>query len=104
MYGTGNAVTLAQGRYQLGPYAVYDDYGPRNSYRMAAYHRLDLDLSHTKKKRWGEVVNSISVYNAYNRHNPYFIYLGQAEGSTTPSYRQVSLFPILPSFSKTFRF
>ncbi|MCI1189479.1 TonB-dependent receptor [Hymenobacter sp. DH14] len=104
VYGTGNAVTLAQGRYQLGPYATYDDYGPRNSYRMAAYHRLDLDLSHTKKKKWGEVVNSISVYNAYNRHNPYFIYLGRAAGATAPSYRQVSLFPILPSFSKTFRF
>ena len=104
VYGTGNAVTLAQGRYQLGTYATYDDYGPRNSYRMAAYHRLDLDLSHTKKKRWGEVVNSISVYNAYNRHNPYFIYLGRAAGSNQPSYRQISLFPILPSFSKTFRF
>ena len=48
---------------------------------MAAYHRLDLDLSHTKKKRWGEVVNSFSVYNAYNRKNPYFIYLGRAAGS-----------------------
>jgi hypothetical protein len=104
VYGTGNAVTLAQGRYQLGPYATYDDYGPRNSYRMAAYHRLDLDLSHTKKKRWGEVVNSISVYNAYNRHNPYFIYLSQGKDGTASSYRQVSLFPILPSFSKTFRF
>ena len=71
---------------------------------MAAYHRLDLDLSHTKKKRWGEVVNSFSVYNLYNRHNPYYIYLGRAAGSNQLSYRQVSLFPILPSFSKTFRF
>ncbi|MFD2718164.1 TonB-dependent receptor domain-containing protein [Hymenobacter monticola] len=104
VYGSGNAVTLAQGRYQLGPYDTYDDYGSRNSYRMAAYHRLDLDLSHTKKKRWGEVVNSFSVYNLYNRKNPYFIYLGRAEGSQQLSYRQVSLFPILPSFSKTFRF
>ncbi|MDO7854777.1 TonB-dependent receptor [Hymenobacter convexus] len=104
VYGTGNAVTLSQGRYQLGPYERFEDYGTRNSYRMAAYHRLDLDLSHTKKKRWGEVVNSFSVYNAYNRHNPYFIYLGRAQGSEKLSYRQVSLFPILPSFSKTFRF
>jgi hypothetical protein len=105
VYGTGNAVTLSQGRYLLSPYSsTFDDYGTRNSYRMAAYHRLDLDLSHTKKKRWGEVVNSLSVYNLYNRHNPYFIYLGRAPGSEKLSYRQVSLFPILPSFSKTFRF
>lgn len=106
VYGTGNAVTLSQGRYSLGPSSgpPFEDYGSRNSYRMAAYHRLDLDLSHTKKKRWGEVVNSISVYNAYNRKNPYFIYLGRAQGSNELSYRQVSLFPFLPSFSKSFRF
>ncbi|MGY3089857.1 hypothetical protein ACVWYF_002905 [Hymenobacter sp. UYAg731] len=106
VYGSGNAVTLSQGRYALSPgyEPPFEDYGTRNSYRMAAYHRLDLDLSHTKKKRWGEVVNSLSVYNAYNRHNPYFIYLGRAPGATQMSYRQVSLFPILPSFSKTFRF
>ena len=104
VYGSGNAVTLSQGRYSLGPYSgTVEDYGTRNSYRMAAYHRLDLDLSHTKKKRWGEVVNSFSVYNAYNRHNPYFIYLGRGSDDKM-SYRQVSLFPILPSFSKTFRF
>ena len=104
VYGTGQAVTLSQGRYALGPYDTFEDYGTRNSYRMAAYHRMDLDLSHTKKKRWGEVVNSFSVYNAYNRRNPYFIYLGRAADSNDLSYRQVSLFPILPSFSKTFRF
>ncbi|SFQ59266.1 TonB-dependent receptor [Hymenobacter arizonensis] len=104
VYGSGNATTLSQGRYQLGPFDTYEDYGSRNSYRMAPYHRLDLDLSKTKKKRWGEVVNSFSVYNAYNRRNPYFIYLGRKEGSEDLSYRQVSLFPILPSFSKTFRF
>ena len=103
VYGTGNAITLSQGRYQLGPYGTYDDYGARNSYRMPAYHRLDLDLSHTKKKRWGEVVNSLSVYNAYNRKNAYFIYVGR-EDDNRRVYKQVSLFPILPSFSKTFRF
>ncbi len=104
VYGSGNAVTLSQGRYALGPYDVFEDYGARNSYRMAAYHRLDLDLSHTKKKKWGEVVNSFSVYNAYSRKNPYFIYLGRGRGDDKLSYRQVSLFPILPSFSKSFRF
>ena len=108
VYGSGNAVTLPQAQYQLGPYGsgygTVQDYGSRNSYRMAAYHRLDLDLSHTKKKKWGEVVNSFSVYNAYNRHNPYFIYVGRGQGDAESSFRQVSLFPILPSFSKAFKF
>ncbi|MBD2766949.1 TonB-dependent receptor [Hymenobacter sp. BT664] len=110
VYGTGNATTLAQGRFSLGnSQDNYQDYGGRNNYRMAAYHRLDLDLSKTKKKKWGEVVNSFSLYNAYSRRNPYYLYLkegkvdaaGNLEEST---YKQVSLFPIIPSFSKSFRF
>ncbi len=110
VYGTGNAVTLSRGRYLLGSYTEYQDYGPRNSYRMRAYHRLDLDLSHTKKKKWGEVVNSVSLYNAYSRANPYYLYFsqgfedGQGNVREKPGYRQISLFPIIPSFSKSFRF
>ncbi|MBJ6144012.1 TonB-dependent receptor [Siccationidurans sp. BT559] len=110
VYGTGNATTLSSSRYQLGPGQIFDDYGDRNSYRMAAYHRFDLDLSKTKKKRWGEVVNSLSIYNVYSRQNPYYIYyeasLINYNGvvSKPASYRQVSLFPIIPSVSKAFKF
>ena len=63
VYGTGNAITLARGRYTLGNYQTYDDYGPRNSFRMPAYHSLDLDLGFTRQKGWGKMVNSISIYN-----------------------------------------
>lgn len=112
VYGTGNAITLSQGRYTLGPnFNDVEDYGARNSYRMRSYQRLDLDLSQTKKKKWGEIVNSFSVYNAYSRRNPYFMYYQSgAQDPVTgqvyekPGYKQISLFPILPSFSKSFRF
>ena len=107
VYGTGNAVTLSQGRFLLpgpnGGGTRFEDYGRRNSYRMGAYHRLDLDLSKTKKKRWGQVVNSFSIYNVYSRRNPYYIYLTR-DKNDQQVYRQVSLFPIIPSFSKSFRF
>ena len=110
VYGTGNATTLASGRFQTDPQQGYNDYGDRNSFRMAAYHRFDLDLSKTKKKRWGEIVNSLSIYNVYSRNNPYYLYFQAAyfESNGTmsrpPSYRQVSLFPIIPSVSKAFKF
>jgi hypothetical protein len=116
VYGTGNATTLAQGRFALSNnpnsfLGTYQDYGSRNSFRMAAYHRMDLDLSKTKKKKWGEVVNSFSLYNAYSRRNPYYLYLSVGKkdpdtGNVTeePGYRQLALFPIIPSFSKSFRF
>jgi hypothetical protein len=110
VYGSGNPITLAKAQYSLGGFRVYQDYGDRNSFRMPAYHRLDLDLSFTKKKRWGEVVNSISFYNAYSRRNPYYITLdeGYSDGTGNvlkePTYKMVSLFPIIPSFSKSFKF
>lgn len=110
VYGTGNATTLSQGRFLLGGGQEYDDYGDRNSFRMKAYHRFDLDLSKTKKKKWGEVVNSFSIYNVYSRRNPYYLYYQrgytdfQGNVEQKPTYRQVSLFPIIPSFSKAFKF
>jgi hypothetical protein len=108
VYGTGNATTLSEGRFRLAPYEQYEEYGERNSYRMRAYHRLDLDLSKTKKKKWGEVVNSFSLYNAYSRRNPYYMYLASdydyQTGQNKSVYKQISLFPIIPSFSKSFKF
>ncbi|HEX8429145.1 TonB-dependent receptor [Hymenobacter sp.] len=109
VYGTGNATTLSQGRFLLGDGQEFEDYGERNSFRMAAYHRFDLDLSKTKKKKWGEVVNSFSIYNVYSRRNPYYLYFDPGytdyQGNVQkPVYRQVSLFPIIPSFSKAFKF
>lgn len=110
VYGTGNATTLSQGRFQVGENQAFDDFGERNSFRIAAYHRFDLDLSKTKQKRWGEIVNSFSIYNVYSRRNPYYLYFqpGYVDGQGTvqqrPGYRQLSLFPIIPSFSKAFKF
>ena len=50
----------------------------------------------------------ISVYNLYNRANPYFIYLNTSgnlqDGSFQTKANQVSLFPILPSITWNFKF
>lgn len=80
-------------------------YGERNSARMRNYHRLDLGLqynTHTRngyKSQW-----TFSVYNAYNRQNPYFyFYLEKSAMSDSESRElglyQKSYFPIIPSFS-----
>jgi hypothetical protein len=51
---------------------------------------------------------NFSVYNLYNRMNPYFIYFGNegsvAEGTLQIKAYQVSLFPILPSVTWNFEF
>ena len=52
VYHTGNAITMSVEKYQLqsGNSVLEDGFGdihiysPRNSYRMPAYHRLDVAL------------------------------------------------------------
>jgi len=62
-------------------------------------------------KRWTKNFSNsftLSVFNVYNRYNPYFIYLTRegdfADGSLKVGAKQVSLFPILPSFTWNFKF
>ena len=60
-----------------------------------------------KKKK---VISSwnISVYNFYNRANPYFIFFDYSgdpsQGTVDFGANQVSLFPILPSITWNFKF
>ncbi len=113
VYGTGNAITLPSSRYIIEG-TIVSDYGLRNSYRMAPYHRLDISATYTCKKKklfhklpyqnnW-----NFSVYNVYNRHNPYFIFFANEgsiqEGNLKVTAKQVSLFPILPSITWNFNF
>ncbi len=89
-------------------------YGERNSERMRPYHRLDLALHYTTySKRSGYKTQwTFSVYNAYNRKNPYSYYYThgnyeQAYMIPSPSWSsyepfslyQISYFPIIPTLS-----
>ncbi len=108
VYATGNTTTLPIGRYMIDG-EIVSEYGDRNSYRMAPYHRLDLSVTwdHKKTENWESSWN-FSVYNVYNRKNPYFIYFENegsvADGSFVSKAKQVSLFPILPSITWNFKF
>jgi len=44
--------------------------GPRNSERLADYHRLDARISREWEHRWGEVVFYADAQNVYDRANP----------------------------------
>ena len=108
VYATGNAITLPIGRYFIDG-AIVNEYMPRNSYRMAAYHRLDLSLNYIQKKtKTFESSFNLSIYNVYDRHNPYFIYFENTGSLDEQSFqvkaKSVSIFPILPSVSWNFKF
>jgi len=119
IFYTGNAITLPTGRFTyftgLSPeaqqpiFTVIDQYTKINASRMPAYHRMDLSANYTPKpKKPHKYVSSwnFAIYNVYSRMNAYFVYMysdKQLISSTnlpsSVSVRQVSLFPIVPSFT-----
>jgi outer membrane receptor for monomeric catechols len=123
IYATGNTLTLPTSWYVQEQNLLFN-YGDRNSIRMAPYHRLDLSATwydkatktktdpvtgatyEVKKKfrhNW-----SFSVYNVYNRANPFFLYVDNdgdfLTGDFKISVKQVTLFPVIPSVTWNFEF
>lgn len=70
---------------------------------MEAYHRMDMGIQFHKQLKRSTRIFEISVYNLYNRKNPYFYYIGY-DDSGNRKLRKINLFPILPSISWTYKF
>lgn len=81
-------------------------YKSKNSFRMRDYHKLDIGANFTKKKKWGERTWNISIYNLYNRQNPYYYFFDSVteNGKTSKKLYQQSFFSIIPSVSYSFKF
>lgn len=73
-----------------------------NGYRMPMYHRLDLGVNRTVKKKWGESIWSFSIYNVYSRQNAFFLFTSP-NASGGKDLKQVALFPIIPAVSWKFK-
>lgn len=113
-YSTGRPITLPAGKYEFGGYNP-DVLTERNGYLLPAFHRLDLSVTLNPRKnahrKWkGQWV--FSVYNAYNRKNPFTIYTrtkqdedGNVLGDgSEKEARLIYLFPVLPSVTYNFKF
>jgi hypothetical protein len=109
VYGSGNAITLPTAYYFVDGKLV-QSYSKVNGFRVPAYHRLDLSATytpqHAKPRRW-QGSWTFSVYNAYNRKNPYFLYVDNS-GSVSTGIKvavyEVYILPILPSITYNFKF
>lgn len=121
IYGSGDLYWLPPGRFSFQDVqgaqfqALVPVYQNRNNYRLIPFHRLDLGVTYRFFPKWGESDLSLSVINAYDRRNAFFIYLEpqfqevDAGGTIIQipekiAARQVSLFPILPSVTYNFKF
>jgi hypothetical protein len=113
VYQSGNTMTVPLGYYLFGG-SVVTEWSARNAYRVNPYHRLDISLDWTiKKTSKFETGLNFSVYNVYNRHNPFLVFFetdldttgGDMTTFTMENHAyQMSLFPIIPSIMWTFKF
>ncbi len=108
IYVSGNAFTLPVGRYIIQENLV-NEYDEVNNFRMPPYHRLDLAATRSRITRKGNISSwNFSIYNVYNRANPFYIYFEATgnldEYSLEIQPKMVSLFPIVPSLSWRFEF
>ncbi len=115
IYATGMAYTLATKKY-ISFYNVYMWNAPdrpsgyinaieeRNNARMPDYHRLDLSLQYTNKRKKTTGTWALSVYNVYARFNPYLIYWDNEDESTSTNLKSIALFTIIPSLSYRLEF
>ena len=109
VFGTGRAYTPIESIYLIDQ-RVVTNYAPRNSSRLPDYHRIDLSANYRPKKEEGKGFYSywtFSVYNVYNRRNPFFInYEFDTDvktGVLSASAYKVSLFPVIPSVTWNFK-
>jgi hypothetical protein len=105
VYGTGNAVTYPNGKYELSGITTYY-YSQRNANREPSNNRLDIGATlegkpHKKyHSSW-----TFGIYNVYNRHNPYIITFQDSKTNPgTTEAQETSLFGIIPSVTWNFKF
>ncbi len=122
VYGSGDRTWLPVGRFAFQDIAggnfqpIVPVFGERNAFRLPYFLRADAGLVYRFFPKWGESDLTLSVYNATNRRNAFFLYMEpQYPKGVDPlvdplaiptgvAAKQVSLFPILASVTWNFRF
>ncbi len=122
VYGTGNTFTFPTSQYYLinqypwnpgSEQAInVNNLSERNNYRLAPYHRADINVDFLWGKKRFKNKLSIGAYNVYNRKNPFFLNPETKsdfdpvtqEFTTTNVLVQYSLFRLIPSIAYSFSF
>lgn len=113
VYGTGQAYTLPTGQFgfsEIGNNStdIRFDYLSRNTYRLPAYHKLDLSIGYIFKIKNIDCQASLGFFNLYNRKNPFAQYItyeiDSNSGEKIPKLKQLTLFPFMPALSLSAKF
>ena len=114
-FSTGAALTLPIIKYfdPTNQGGWFDNYiininGSKNAYTLPSYHRMDLSFEYKKKHKTWESAWNFGAFNAYNRANPFFIislseYVSVLNKQVT-KFKKISILPIIPNVSYSFKF
>jgi hypothetical protein len=109
-YASGKYITLAEQEYRAIPLPLME--GSRynaewfarrslinsvNNYQMPDFHRLNLSYRTERQNAGKSYIWNFSVYNVYNRLNPWYYY------KKGDRMKQITLFPVIPSVTFTYR-
>jgi hypothetical protein len=103
VYITGRPATYPDGTYVINN-TIVTNYSVRNEDRLPDYNRLDISFSHDSRSSADQkkyTIINFSLYNVYDRKNPYSIYF-QRNGGVLDAYELSVLGSIVPSVTLTF--
>ncbi|MEQ8909947.1 MAG: TonB-dependent receptor [Vicingaceae bacterium] len=110
VYSSGTPATFPTNRYEIqGVVLPHNINESRNNYRIPAYHRLDISATLTPNYKEGQKFKGewvFSVYNVYNRRNPFSIFFEQNEDNSlvTQAIRYSVVGSFVPAVSYNFKF
>lgn len=108
-YATGARFTPIIGQYfqpnaGLTGVEIVPVFADKNSYKMSASHRLDVNfVFKSKPNKKIQTEWHLGAYNVYNRATPYQIKIAQGENGSM-KYTQPGLFGFIPSIAFNFKF
>lgn len=107
---SGTPGTFPTNRFEWqGYYIPHNEEGSRNNFRIPMTHRLDLSVTYDPEdepNQWWTGKWVFSIYNVYNRKNPYSVYFRNNENNpaVTEAVRFAVFGSIVPAISYNFNF
>ncbi len=99
VYISGSPATIYMHETSYGEW-----FETKNNIRYFNYHRLDLSYRQVIYKRKFSILLDFDIYNLYNRKNTFYFLQAYDENEKRYYYKNISLFPIMPSLTLTFKY
>lgn len=110
IFSTGTPASFPTNKFVWQDIALpHNYYDTRNTYRIPASHRLDISATRQNKHAFFKRGTSewvFSIYNVYNRRNPFSVFVRQNENdqTKTEAVRYAVFGTIIPAVTYNFKF